>query len=201
MVTIGEMGYADDYLMRYNMVMLKKEIYGLLTEIANLFGISRERVRQLSLAEDTIPSRTQTLKRYCLICGKEKQSWQKKYCSMKCAHQGNLLRLPLVNCHNCKRECREYPELQNSLLKKGTTYPPDMATIEHLYDRLEPEKRYQIYPNNEDKVLACLECNHARAKKRLRALGRKEQTRRTLLGQERRVKGIKTPRLYYFKKQ
>lgn len=80
--------------------------YGLLTEIANLFGISRERVRQLSLAEDTIPSRTQTLKRYCLICGKEKQSWQKKYCSMKCAHQGNLLRLPLVNCHNCKKEFR-----------------------------------------------------------------------------------------------
>lgn len=105
------------------------------------------------------------------------------------------------HCYYCKRECREYPELQNSLLKKGTTYPPDMATIEHLYDRLEPEKRYQIYPNNEDKVLACLECNHARAKKRLRALGRKEQTRRTLLGQERRVKGIKTPRLYYFKKQ
>lgn len=28
MVTIGEMGYADDYLMRYNMVMLKKEILG-----------------------------------------------------------------------------------------------------------------------------------------------------------------------------
>lgn len=107
------------------------------------------------------------------------------------------LTLLLINqdnhCHYCGTEVYLYPEIRSRLLNKGEIYPSNMATIEHLYDRYDP-RRYQMYENNEDKVLCCYKCNHNRGIKRVDEL-KDLHTERSLLGQKRE-KGV--PRNLYF---
>lgn len=68
------------------------------------------------------------------------------------------------NCYWCGCKLKLYPEIYgNTHPPKGFYAPDDMATIEHLYSRWDLENRYKIYENDEDKVLACFKCNHARS--------------------------------------
>lgn len=68
-------------------------------------------------------------------------------------------------CYWCGGKVKSYPEFYNNEMKKGFKWPEDMATIDHLFSRWEPEKRYQAYLKSEDKVLACFRCNSERARK------------------------------------
>jgi|GEM_PF-3064596 len=66
------------------------------------------------------------------------------------------------HCYYCHVELKWYPEIRNFKMKRNSPIPRDMATLEHLYDRFDI-RRYDDYPNNEDKVLACWLCNNKRS--------------------------------------
>lgn len=94
------------------------------------------------------------------------------------------------HCFWCGIEVREY------ILRRGQHSPHDLATVDHLFDRLEPDKRYRNWESNINKVLACYSCNHQRALFKERILGKEFNKKRSELG---RVRIPTTPRPIYFK--
>lgn len=61
----------------------------------------------------------------------------------------------------------------------GGKFPDNMATFEHLRDRLDPRRR-RPNPSGEQRiVLACSRCNQERGRQRVAALGLDEQRRRS----------------------
>lgn len=65
-------------------------------------------------------------------------------------------------CFWCNKKVRDdYPYFIENI-KKGTKYPHDMATIDHLFPRPIFNKRVI---NGTPKVLACYSCNHKRGLK------------------------------------
>lgn len=102
------------------------------------------------------------------------------------------------HCHWCGIQVRE---LNLGNLKKGQFAPDDMATIEHLYDRFEPEKRYQVYSNYEDKVLACFKCNTERSTNKHKSMTLKEKVERNRLGVLRKQQKSKLSRPIFFSKK
>lgn len=82
------------------------------------------------------------------------------------------------HCYYCRIECKYYPEFRTGNLKRGQSYPHDMATLEHLFDRYDPIKRYRVYENDEDKVLACYKCNYSRSQQRTDSMPKEYLERR-----------------------
>ena len=102
------------------------------------------------------------------------------------------------HCHWCKVMVVEYPEIQNRSLKRGEQYPPDGATIDHLYDRFDTKNRYKVYKNYENKVLACYKCNQDRAKKRVLSIPKHIRQHRSDLGAQRSANKSTFPRPMLF---
>jgi hypothetical protein len=69
------------------------------------------------------------------------------------------------HCHWCDVKVVLRPEFYVPDLKRGIKPPDDTAVIDHLYNTLiDPENRYKIYRNDEDKVLSCFKCDKERAR-------------------------------------
>lgn len=96
-------------------------------------------------------------------------------------------------CYYCGIETKAYQEICDRDLRKREKYPPDLATVEHLYDRFDP-RRYMVYENFENKVLACYRCNQKKAKESLSQMPKEYLEARALLFQKRRKNKDKTPR-------
>jgi hypothetical protein len=58
--------------------------------------------------------------------------------------------------------------------KHGEPTPPDMATIEHLYSKLDEQRKSRGM-----KLLACYECNHNRGNSQVETLAKEEQHKRS----------------------
>ena len=87
--------------------------------IAEIFGVSRERVRQI-LQEAELPTHNYQ-KHYCKYCGKEitKLTWKKhypRYCSPECKF--NVSHIPL-SCSNCGKL---FYVIQSLGIKKSTKH-------------------------------------------------------------------------------
>lgn len=83
------------------------------------------------------------------------------------------------HCRWCGREVIFY------VLQDGEKTPKNYATIDHLYDKMDP-RRYNLYPDNEHLVLACYDCNQKRHKKRQSTISKAEQTARLKIANTRR---------------
>lgn len=116
----------------------------------------------------------------------------KRTFTLRALRLGMIARDP--HCFWCGCFVREY---NLPAIKKGTFYPDNMATVEHLFDRFEPEKRYKVYPNHEDKVLACFKCNSARGKLKVKSLPKDYLDMRQRKAEERKELGLNTPRPLY----
>lgn len=100
-------------------------------------------------------------------------------------------------CYWCKQQVYEHPDTKRNL-NKGERYPDNMATIDHLYSRFNPEKRYQVYKDHEDKVLACYACNTKRSEEEVKKLPKSYLKQIEKLAHERKAKKDTTPRPLYF---
>lgn len=97
------------------------------------------------------------------------------------------------HCHWCGCLLDNSPQAHIKNMPKGYFAPDNMATIEHLYDRLEIEKRYRD-TNNRYKVLACYKCNHLRGRMRMKSLPKELLEKRKQLLLERKLNNDHTPR-------
>ena len=77
-------------------------------------------------------------------------------------------------CFWCRRSLSIY-----GILLSGQPHPEDMATLDHLRSRLNPERRNGLdYPGQIQIVLSCPGCNKARSDKEQEKLGIDELRRR-----------------------
>lgn len=107
------------------------------------------------------------------------------------------------HCHWCEREVVLYYVKEwgrNGYPKQ----PDDMATLDHIYDRFDTEKREESWrkkdPNRH--VLACYRCNHDRNEKKMKFLAKnaKEFLQiRQKLAEERKKRGDTTARPTVFR--
>lgn len=127
-----------------------------------------------------------------MITKEQMEEYNRSRMKMPKASVRELLAERSRECYYCHIQTKAYPEIQNRKLKKGEFFPDDMTTLEHLYDRFD-ERRYLVYPNYEDKVIACWNCNRKRAVERMKTLPksfRKERDEKA----KKREKG--TPRAF-----
>ena len=97
------------------------------------------------------------------------------------------------HCIYCGIETKEYEEWYVSQ-QKGFKIPDDLATLEHLYDKLDPKKRYEIYPDHSDKAIACHRCNQRRGKERVNAIPERERLLRYGVDKQYKEEGGRRPR-------
>src|SRR6266566_1043596 len=85
-------------------------------------------------------------------------------------------------CHWCEVEVTNvWPE--------GNKKPPaNLATLDHVYDKWQPEERERAWRNNDEKrtVLACYRCNQRRNDERMKEIPKDAVRIRSVLGQERK---------------
>lgn len=92
-----------------------------------------------------------------------------------------------------------YPEITNRDQRRHTSYPHDLATIEHLYDRYDI-RRYTIL-TQDAKVLACYKCNQKQANKRNKEMSKNYKELldlRTENLKKRHETGSKVPRPKFY---
>lgn len=78
------------------------------------------------------------------------------------------------HCHWCGQEVVEITATY------GMSLPPNMATLDHLHDRIEHVKGRPVMPlGTSVTVLACRSCNEKRAAERIRLLGKEEWRKRS----------------------
>lgn len=86
-------------------------------------------------------------------------------------------------------------------IEKGNFFPSNFATLDHLYDKFEPDKRQEFWRNKKSQtVLACITCNRKRNNERMKVIGGTEGYKiRVKLGQERKKILSKQPRPQLFR--
>ena len=65
-----------------------------------------------------------------------------------------------------------------NIVKRHQTNPPNMATIDHLKDRLDPDRKINSFDIPRT-VLSCLECNNKRGQERVNNLSKEELWQRS----------------------
>lgn len=75
--------------------------------IANEFGVSRERIRQIARQNGYPPRRGVLKPKICPFCGKTYYT-NKQYCSRPCVYNSRKKRIP-VNCHQCGKTIERTP--------------------------------------------------------------------------------------------
>lgn len=78
--------------------------HGILTEIADIFEVSRERIRQRAAALSLVPITAFPKEKYCLECGGVRAIYTHKYCSYECHRKAVLKRFPKRVCIECGKE-------------------------------------------------------------------------------------------------
>lgn len=102
------------------------------------------------------------------------------------------------HCHWCGIEVKDYNIKQ--MQRHGP--PNDMATLDHIYTKLEWEKRMEAAKAGDQNrhVLACNRCNQKRNKKDFEKIGGTDSWKiRTKLGLERKITGDKRSRPQLFR--
>lgn len=100
-------------------------------------------------------------------------------------------------CHWCGVEVIYFKV--DEMAKGGP--PPNFATLDHLYTKWEPEKRYEAFKKEDSSrhVLACYKCNKKRNDDFMKKLSKSAAKIRTSLGQERKKILSKQPRPQVFR--
>ena len=88
------------------------------TILANEFGVSRERVRQIARQNGYPPRRGILKPKTCLLCGKTHYT-KKQYCSHTCVYKSREKRIN-VTCHQCGKTVERTPG--NLRSKSGRYY-------------------------------------------------------------------------------
>jgi hypothetical protein len=78
--------------------------------------------------------------------------------------------------------------------------PHNFATIEHLYDKYEPEKRREFHKKCQSQtVISCFRCNQKRGEERTKMIPIEQRKVREKILQERKRLGLTTPRDIFLK--